>query len=173
MTKWIQKQTQKQDLHLLIPVTSFREYSLVLLNNEYSLQTCSCAHLLRKKYCLSISKDGQGQFCCLKRLMILRTLSQHPSVVFYLQLVLLHSIAVQTADLIEAMQYIVLRGDSEKMAMLVKEITRRQSKFWIKMTEYVAFATAVAMVAFTAWQIWVQYFVTPGGGKYYEKVLCS
>ena len=51
------------------------------------------------------------------------------------------------------------------MAMLVMEITRRQSKLWIKVTEYVTFATAVAMVAFAAWQLWVQYFVTLGGGK--------
>lgn len=72
---------------------------------------------------------------------------------------------MQTAALSKTMQNILLRRDSEQMAMLVEEITRRQNKLWIKVTEYVAFATAVAMVAFAAWQLWVQYFVTPGGGK--------
>lgn len=64
-------------------------------------------------------------------------------------------------------QYILLRRDSKKkkMAMLVQEITRRQHKFWNKVIEYVTFAMAVAMVAFATWQLGVQYFVNPGGGK--------
>ena len=77
----------------------------------------------------------------------------------------MHSIAVKTGLLSNTMEYILVGRESEKLAMLVKEITRRQSKLWIKVTEYVTFATAVAMVVFAAWQLWVQYFVTPGVGK--------
>ena len=51
------------------------------------------------------------------------------------------------------------------MAMLVQEITRRQSKFWNKVIEYTTFTMVVAMVAFAAWQLWMQYVVVPGGGK--------
>jgi hypothetical protein len=60
------------------------------------------------------------------------------------------------------MQYILLGRDSEKkkMAMLVQEITRWQNKFWNKVIEYATFAMAAAMAAFTAWQLWMQYYVT-------------
>ena len=44
--------------------------------------------------------------------------------------------------------------------MLVQEITRRQNRFWSKVIEYTAFNMAAAMVAFMAWQLWTQYFVT-------------
>ncbi|MGB7632594.1 MAG: hypothetical protein WBL68_02620 [Nitrososphaeraceae archaeon] len=69
---------------------------------------------------------------------------------------------MQTADLSKTMQYILLRRDSEKkkMAMLVREITRRQNKFWNKVIEYTTFTMAAAMAAFAAWQLWMQYFVT-------------
>ena len=46
------------------------------------------------------------------------------------------------------------------MAMLVQEITRRQDKFWNEVIEYATFTMAAAMAAFTAWQLWMQYFVT-------------
>jgi hypothetical protein len=46
------------------------------------------------------------------------------------------------------------------MAILVQEITRRQNKFWNKVAEYTTFTMAAAMAAFTAWQPWMQYFVT-------------
>jgi hypothetical protein len=60
------------------------------------------------------------------------------------------------------MQYIVLGRDSEKkkMEMSVQEITRRQNKFWNKVIEYTTFTMTAAMVAFAAWQLWMQYFVT-------------
>ncbi|HXW12236.1 MAG TPA: hypothetical protein VD694_05695 [Nitrososphaeraceae archaeon] len=41
------------------------------------------------------------------------------------------------------------------MAILVQEITRRQNKFWNKVIEYVTFTMAIAMVAFAAWQFWL------------------
>ena len=74
---------------------------------------------------------------------------------------------MQTAGLSKTMQYILLRRNSEKkkMAMLLQEITRRQNKFWNKVIEYATFTMAVAMVAFAAWQLWMQYVVVPGGGK--------
>ena len=34
-----------------------------------------------------------------------------------------------------------------------------------KIIEFVTVATALAMMAFAAWQLWMQYFVTQGGGK--------
>jgi hypothetical protein len=43
--------------------------------------------------------------------------------------------------------------------------TRHYNKLTEKVIEYVAVATAAATIAFAAWQIWLQYFVTPGGGK--------
>jgi hypothetical protein len=46
------------------------------------------------------------------------------------------------------------------MAMLGQEITRRQNKFWNKVIEHATFNMAVAMAAFMAWQLWMQYFVT-------------
>ena len=52
-----------------------------------------------------------------------------------------------------------------KMAMLVQEMTRRKNKFWNNVIEYVTFTMAVGMVAFAAWQLWMQYVVTPGGGE--------
>jgi uncharacterized membrane protein YcjF (UPF0283 family) len=60
------------------------------------------------------------------------------------------------------MQYILLGRDSEKkkMEMSVQEITRRQNKFWNKVIEYTTFTMTAAMVAFAAWQLWMQYFVT-------------
>jgi hypothetical protein len=58
------------------------------------------------------------------------------------------------------MQYILLRRDSEKMAMLVQEIARRQNRFWNKVIENVPFTMTAAMVSFAAWQLWMQYFVT-------------
>jgi hypothetical protein len=69
---------------------------------------------------------------------------------------------VQTAGLSKTMQYILLGRDSEKkkMAMLVQEITRRQNKFWNKVIEYTTFTMTAAMIAFAAWQLWMQYFVT-------------
>jgi hypothetical protein len=69
---------------------------------------------------------------------------------------------VQTAALSKTAQYILLGRDSEKkeMAMLVQEITRRQNRFWNKVIEYMTFAMTAAMVAFAAWQLWMQYFVT-------------
>ncbi|MGB7661993.1 MAG: hypothetical protein WBL67_04575 [Nitrososphaeraceae archaeon] len=45
------------------------------------------------------------------------------------------------------------------MTMLVQEITRRQNKFWNKVIENTTFTMAAAMVAFAAWQLWMQYFV--------------
>ena len=69
---------------------------------------------------------------------------------------------MQTAALSKTMQYILLGRDSEKkkMATLVQEITRRQNRFWNKVIEYTTFNMAAAMVAFMAWQLWTQYFVT-------------
>jgi hypothetical protein len=60
------------------------------------------------------------------------------------------------------MQYILLGRDSEKkkMEMSVQEITRRQNKFWNKVIEYTTFTMTAAMIAFAAWQLWMQYFVT-------------
>jgi hypothetical protein len=46
------------------------------------------------------------------------------------------------------------------MEMSVQEITRRQNKFWNKVIEYTTFTMTAAMVAFAAWQLWMQYFVT-------------
>jgi hypothetical protein len=59
-------------------------------------------------------------------------------------------------------QYILLRKDSEKkkMAMLVQGITKRQNKFWNNVIEYATFTMTTAMVAFAAWQLWMQYFAT-------------
>ena len=51
------------------------------------------------------------------------------------------------------------------MAMLVEKITRHYNKLTEKAIESVAVAPAAAMIALAAWQIWMQYFVTPGGGK--------
>jgi hypothetical protein len=47
------------------------------------------------------------------------------------------------------------------MALLVQEITRLQNKSE-KVIEYLTWTMAVAMIAFAAWQPWMQYFVTPG-----------
>jgi hypothetical protein len=51
------------------------------------------------------------------------------------------------------------------MAMLIEEITRRRNKFWNEVIECMTLAMAASMVAFTTWQLWVQYFVTPAEGK--------
>jgi TRAP-type C4-dicarboxylate transport system permease small subunit len=51
------------------------------------------------------------------------------------------------------------------MAMFVQELTQRYNKFTEKVIEFVTVATALAMMAFAAWQLWMQYFVTQGGGK--------
>ena len=51
------------------------------------------------------------------------------------------------------------------MAMLGQELTQRYNKFTEKVIEFVTVATALAMMAFAAWQLWMQYFVTPGGKK--------
>lgn len=51
------------------------------------------------------------------------------------------------------------------MAMFVQELTQRYNKFTEKVIGFVTVATALAMMAFAAWQLWMQYFVTPGGGK--------
>ena len=69
---------------------------------------------------------------------------------------------MQTVVLSKTMQYILLGRDSEKkkMEMSVQEITRRQNKFWNKVIEYTTFTMTAAMVAFAAWQLWMQYFVT-------------
>lgn len=50
-------------------------------------------------------------------------------------------------------------------AMLGRELTQRYNKFIEKSHRFVTVATALAMMAFAAWQLWMQYFVTPGGGK--------
>jgi TRAP-type C4-dicarboxylate transport system permease small subunit len=51
------------------------------------------------------------------------------------------------------------------MAMLGQELTQRYNKFTEKVIEFVTVATALAMMAFAAWQLWMQYFITQGGGK--------
>jgi TRAP-type C4-dicarboxylate transport system permease small subunit len=49
--------------------------------------------------------------------------------------------------------------------MLGQELPQRYNKFTEKVMEFVTVATALAMMAFAAWQLWMQYFVTQGGGK--------
>ena len=49
--------------------------------------------------------------------------------------------------------------------MLGQELTQRYNKFTEKVIEFVTVATALAMMAFVAWQLWMQYFVTQRGGK--------
>ena len=49
------------------------------------------------------------------------------------------------------------------MSMLEQELTQQYNKFTEKVIEFVTVATALAMMAFAAWQPWMQYFVTPGG----------
>jgi hypothetical protein len=39
-----------------------------------------------------------------------------------------------------------------------------KTKFWNNVIEYVTFTMAVAMVAFAAWQLWMQNIVTPEDG---------